>query len=271
MLAKLIDINPGSIIAVLGSAPSAVQYRDIGYDATIAVNGASQLLCRANGSKYFLSGDARASRQSWYSAIPEGTVHVLRPMAAVYSPAFVQDPSRRAKLVRLWEDYLDCHPREVRVIANRTVREGAREVPLRDLEYDNPFYDTLLKNIPPCGPHVAFNVNLPQPITKCMQKLRRGPTSAGCALQVAYLMGASTIHMYGVEMTNQGVPYAVANYFYVPQRGEMGVTTAEQLGSIESVIRDLSALGVRISHIGYTRIQNVNIITRADHFMQMTC
>lgn len=264
MLATLQDILPDSTIAVLGSAPSAAMYRDAGYDATIAVNGASQLLPRATGPKYFLSGDAGASRQSWYTAIPRGVVHILRPVAAIYSPVFIRDPSRRSALVKLWEEYLDCRPEQVRVIPNRTVREGTRQVPLRDLEYDNPFYDTLLRHIPPCNPHVLFNVGLPQRISRDMKKLRRGPTSAGCALQVAYLMGASAIHMYGVEMTNRGIPYAEGNYFYVPLPDEKGVTTPEQLASIEGVIDDLTKLGVEIKHYGRTRIRNVTVIQPAD-------
>jgi hypothetical protein len=263
-LTTIRDIYPDSTIAVIGSAPSAVTYADIGYDATIAVNGASQLLYKARGPKYFLSGDAGASRQSWYALIPRGVVHILRPIAAIYSPVFVGAPSQRAALIRVWEDYLDHHPKQVRVIPNRTVREGIRQVPLRDLEYDNPFYEVLLKLIPPCSPHVIFNVGLPQPITKHMHKLRRGPTSAGCALQVAYLMGASTIHMYGVEMTNQGVPYAEGNYFYVPLPDEKGVTTSEQLTSIEGVIQDLCEVGITVSHVGHTRIRNVSIVEPAD-------
>lgn len=269
MLEKVCDIYPSSTIAVIGSAPSALNYRDIGYDATIAVNGASQLLCRAKRGKYFLSGDAAASRRSWYSDIPDGVVHILRPPAAVYSPVFVQDPSQQVRLVRLWESYLDRHPEEVRVIQNRTVREGDRDVPLSDLEYDNRFYDMLLRSIPLCGPHVAFNVCLPQRITRNMQKLRRGPTSAGCALQVAYLMGAAAIHMYGVEMTNHGVPYAEGNYFYVPLPDEKGVTTSEQLMSIEGVIHDLCKLGVKTSHFGHTRIRNVRVLEPADMRTQL--
>ena len=264
MLKKICNIYPDSRVAVIGSAPCAINYRDIGYDATIAVNGAWQLLCRAKGDKYFLSGDAGASRRSYYSSIPDGVVHILRPIGAIYSPVFVRDPSQRIALARVWENYLDNHPEQVRVIPNRMVREGDMEVPLRDLEYDNPFYDELLRSIPPSGPHVAFNVGLPQPITNNMPKLRRGPTSAGCALQVAYLMGASTIHMYGVEMTNQGVSYAEGNYFYVPLPDEKGVTTSEQLRSIEGVIHGLCELGLTISHFGHTRIRNVRIIEPAD-------
>ena len=264
MLATLRHLLPDSTIAVVGSAPSAMMYKDIGYDATIAVNGASQLLPKAIGPKYFLSGDAGASRQSWYTAIPRGVVHILRPVAAIYSPVFIREPSRRSALVTVWEQYLDSHPEQVRVIPNRTVREGTQRVLLRDLEYDNPFYDILLRRIPPCYPHVVFNIGLPQPISRDMKKLRRGPTSAGCALQVAYLMGASAIHMYGVEMTNQGIPYAEGNYFYVPLADEKGVTTSEQLASIEGVIEDLSKLGVKISHCGHTRIRNVSVIEPAD-------
>jgi hypothetical protein len=264
MLETLRDIFPDSTIAVIGSAPSAVLYEDNGYDATIAVNGASQLLPRVVGSKYFLSGDAGASKQSWYAAILHGVVQILRPMAAIYSPIFVQDPSQRRALVRLWEDYLDLHPEQVRVIPNRTVPEGDKRVPTRDLEYDNPFYEILLRRIPPCSPHAVFNVGLPQPITKDMHKLRRGPTSAGCALQVAYLMGASTIHMYGVEMTNQGVPYAEGNYFYNSLPDEKGVTTSEQLASIEGVIHDLCEVGITINHVGPTCIRNVSVVEPAD-------
>ncbi len=71
MLATVSDIYPDSAVAVIGAAPSAINYSDIGYDATIAVNGASRLLVKAKGAKYLLSGDAGASRQSWYSAIPQ--------------------------------------------------------------------------------------------------------------------------------------------------------------------------------------------------------
>lgn len=245
---------------MIGSAPSAIQYKDLGYGATIAINGASRLLERVKHGRYFLSGDAGASRKSYYARIPERTTHILRPMAAVYSPIFIPDRWLRVRLATAWEKYLDEHPDEVRIIPNRTVRRGAQSVPLRDLEYDNPFYDELLRRLPPCGPHVAFNVTLPQPLATDMQKLRRGPTSSGCALQLAYLMGASSIDMYGVEMTNQGVSYAAGNYFYEPLQDERGVTSASQLESIELVVRDLQVLGVEVRHSGPTRIRDVRII-----------
>lgn len=260
MLNKIYNIYPNSRIALIGSAPSAVNYRDLGYDATIAVNGAWQLLCRANRNKYFLSGDAGASKKSYYPFIPNDVVHVMRPAGAIYSPVVIPNSSQRIALQNFWEDYLDVHPEQVRIIPNRTIREGDADVPLRDLEYDNPFYDELLRHIPISGPHVVFNVGLPQPITKNMKKLRRGATSTGCALQVAYLMGASTIHMYGVEMTNQGVDYAEDNYFYTPLPDEKGVTTAEHLHSIEGIVDDLCALGVDVVHFGPTLIRNVTVV-----------
>lgn len=228
--------------------------------ATIAVNGASRLLRAVKRDAYFLSGDARASLQSWYSLIPPSATQILRPMAALFSPVFVPDDEMRRDLVHTWNRYLDDHPGEVRTLPNRNVRVDGRVEPLRDLAYNNAFYDHLVTLLPDCDPHVVFNVDLPRPLSPDMEKLRRGVTSAGCALQVAYLMGAHEICMFGVEMSNIGVPYREANYFYAAEPEERGVTTEKARRAIEALIDDLRREGLTIQHCGPTRIRNAQVV-----------
>ena len=258
MLDHIRDKHPGSLIAIIGSAPSAIHFEDRGYDATVAVNGAAQLLHRAGSTQYFLSGDARATRASWYKRLPSDAIQILRPMAAIYSPTFIRSSTRRHELIRQWEDYLDTHPEEVRTIPHRNVMESGDIRPLRDLIFDNPFYDTFLADMPDCTPHIAFNVTESPGVLKTMNKLRGGATSAGCALHAAHIMGASEVHLYGVEMSNLGIPYASGNYFYAPQQGETGGTSLAQIQKLNRLLADVASTGVTIRHFGPTNLEAVS-------------
>lgn len=261
MLRQLRDRYSGARIAIIGSAPSAVNYAECDCVATIAVNGAARLLHTVKNDAYFLSGDARAPMQSWYCQIPRRATQLLRPMAAIFSQALVPDENTRRELIRDWIRYLDEHPAEVRTLPNRNVYVAGKLEPLRDLAYDNPFYEHLLMRLGDCSPHALFNVDLPRPLSPDMEKLRRGVTSAGCALQIAYLMGAKEICMFGVEMSNNGVPYRECNYFYTAEAEERGVTTEAAHRAIEALIGDLQRKGLAIAHCGPTRIRNVETIS----------
>jgi hypothetical protein len=97
-------------------------------------------------------------------------------------------------------------------------------------------------------------------VNQSMCRLRSGGTSAGGALQIAFLMGAKEIHLYGVEFTNQGVPYKNLNYFYQGELREGGHTDSTQQMVMEELIQIVQEQGVKVFHHGHTKLKNLIIL-----------
>jgi hypothetical protein len=78
-------------------------------------------------------------------------------------------------------------------------------------------------------------------------------TSSHMALQVAYIMGAREIHLYGVEFSNtpeNGKLHGSGNYFYTPELNEYGMTLDAQLQTMDNTIRIINERDVAVySHI----------------------
>jgi hypothetical protein len=225
------------------------------------VNGGGQLLVRTKGKRYFFSADLLAPFQAWYSKIPEDAIQILRTLAAVFSPVIYSKESQRMLAARYLEEYiylssldsLFCHP--------DTFETGSRPLGewFRNLPSAHPLHREVSRLFPIANEHIVFVTDPNAEINPSMLELRSGATSSGGALQIAFLMGAREIHLYGVEFTNEGTPYQASNYFYSDDSGWGGHTDDGQRLAMEILLESVQAHGVRVFHHGPTNLKNLTI------------
>jgi len=225
MLDIIRNEQPGKTFAILGSAPSLPEYFKRTEDQVIGVNGASSFLKQGD---IFLSADERAHERTWYKAVGNGIRKFMRPQSAFYLPEFAGD--LRSMLVSEYEGYMDRCPEDT-----VHLEDGSRFLWL-----DNPFLLELADKIPQSGHIVLKSIaEGEEPISRDMARLNVGGTGSCIAVQMAYIMGASEIHLYGVEFSNdQGRgEYGGGNYFYDPLPDERGRTLESQRVYMDKVIR----------------------------------
>lgn len=261
VLSKIRCLYPLSQIAIVASAPSALRYEDKGYQATIAVNGGGQLLTRTKGKRYFFSADLLAPFQAWYSKTPEDAIQILRTLAAVFSPVIYSEESQRMLAVRYVEEYLYLSGLDNLFCRPDKLETGSKPLSewFRNLPSAHPLHREVSRLFPVANEHIVFATDPNAEINPFMLELRSGATSSGGALQIAYLMGASEIHLYGVEFTNEGKPYHADNYFYSDGSGWGGHTDDGQRLAMEILLESIQAHGVRVFHHGPTKLKNLTI------------
>ncbi|MFA4982903.1 MAG: hypothetical protein WC588_01675 [Candidatus Micrarchaeia archaeon] len=247
MLAHVRNIHAGKSFAVLGSGPSVSLFQRK-EDVVIGVNGAGQLL---RSGDYLFSQDERACMRSWFTTLAPEVTCVLKATAAMRSERLYPDREIREGLIGIFESYVKSHPSEVRLNDDgfKTIRPG------------NPVIDAFQELFPiPKPPHMIVRFVNEQSISREMGSLIKKGTSACGAMQLAYVMGASEIHLYGVQFTNdaKGIPtsYSGTNYFYVPKPGEEGRTMEEQRIDMDGIASRISCLGAKVYSHGFTRLKN---------------
>lgn len=241
---------PGARIAVIGSAPSATAFAH-DEEVAIGVNGAARLL---HPGEYFLSADQRAHLRSWFTELTDNP-SILRGISAIYSDRFYHDAAQRAELQDAYERWLDRH-----ADATVTLADGFRFV--SDSQHPR-LNDAFARTIPaPDANHIMRYFGTDEPLSPTQQRINVGGTSACCAVQVAFLMGARSIHLYGVEFTNEvaapesHADYTGGNYFYAPEAGETGKTTPAQRRFLDAIVAELHGRGVPVYSHGPTMLEN---------------
>jgi len=227
----------GSSIAIVGSAPSATAFSRK-EDYVIGVNGASLLL---NEGDYFCSCDDLGYKRSWFSNASALTCF-LRPHAAMHSNLFY-DKS-------VLDDYFHLMDEKPHLF-----EKFRGETPPK---LDEPELDEFFSNLPqPYNSHVLlYGTSYSGKVSPLQENLLRGGTSSCVALQIAFLMGASNIHLYGIEFSNQAKDFSGSNYFYNPQSTELGMTSESQRESMDQVIKKIGAYSVPIFSHGPTNLEN---------------
>lgn len=249
MLESIRDIHAGKVFAVLGSAPSVRKFSRK-EEIVIGVNGASQLLVRHD---YFLSMYKGAHHRSWFQTIERGVSHILRPHSALYSRHLYEDDRFRESLISSNECFMDRYPLQTKreIISGRVVRFVSKEY--------EPEPNRLCQFPAPKEPHIILReVDPKQRIHKRMTKVSPGGTSACTAIQVAFVMGASEIHLYGVEFTNHTSDNHLngTNYFYDTKVEEGGRTTTSHLFDADRCILEIRDRGVPVYSHGPTKLVN---------------
>jgi hypothetical protein len=251
----------GASIAVLGSGPSLPHLFGRKEDVVIGVNGAGALLRLQD---YFLSDDSAAPSKSWFQALDKRITMILTSGAAIRVPEFFPDQRMRD---RLWHDYegkvqawlnfagvlrdsLDDYGRTDNLQHPRKSSDGRYY-----LLPTHPFLEEFEKNLPsPELPHIILKYrSVNEPLSREQIRLNMEGTSSHMALQIAYIMGAREIHLYGVEFSNtpeNGKTHGSGNYYYKPELNELGMTLDAQLQTMDSTLKRINERGVVVySHI----------------------
>ena len=213
MLKQLFQSAPDSKIAIIGSGPSAVQF-DGNCDISIAVNGAAMLPTKFD---YFMYGDRQAPERSWSQP--------------------------------------DCASR--RVVAHHvaaTDRLLYPEVDFPDLERTarpQSANQTLLP--PPAHPHLYFQYR-PFDVDQISRQnnfLMYGGTISCCAVQLAYMMGASRLELFGCEFSHRD-----GNYFQ--KFSHVGSVSDRQYQAMQSTLKKIRDEGVKVTAYGKSILTEID-------------
>ena len=250
MLNEVRGTYEGKKVAILGSGPSLTDFFERNEDLVIGVNGAGQLL---ECGDYFFSADQAAHLRSWFLDLSPGVISTLRCISAIYSDSFFSDKQRIQPFIDEYENYMREHPEFVKPTAHPEVSYigagtgGAwwldafgKRVP--EPRYPNLMLRTITKNEP-----VGLN----------QRTINSGGTSSAGAMQMAAVLGAKEIHLYGVEFSNDTSEKTHGkNYFYEPASGELGKTTDKQLANMDGMVDELMNQNILVFSHGPTRLEN---------------
>jgi hypothetical protein len=214
MIKTLRNIHAGMTIAIVGSGPTAIDFVENKTDISIGVNGAAKLGKRFN---YFMCGDVKSPTYDWFN-IDCSDTRVIAKMIASSDKILYPDES---------------YPGITR-IAVVTAKQNTIQLPC------------------PVSPHRTFMYKWYKldRLKKDMNYLMFGGTISCCAVQLAYVMGASKIVLYGCGFTNIG-----NHYFYHTRRP--GSISESQRITMSTVINEVRKRGVKIEIVGNTTLHVV--------------
>jgi hypothetical protein len=211
MIKSLYKIHDNKTIAVVGSGPTAVDFLHSSADISIGVNGAAKL-----GKKfdYFMCGDVRSSSYDWFE-VDCSRVRIIAKLTASLDKILYP---------------LDIFP-DIERAAVITTKQHTLNLPV------------------PIEPHLTFVYKWHKPgrLQQDMNFLMFGGTISCCAVQLAYIMGASKIVLYGCNFTSRG-----KHYFYSTRRP--GSISDSQRTVMNTVINEVKERGVQIQIIGETTL-----------------
>ena len=233
--------HEGARIAILGSGPSlneAIRNSE-SYDIGIAVNGAIRLA----GLKfdYFQSNHAYAHshERGWQNILaemPEKAI-LMNSNSAIYWDKLFPDRDQRERLQKSQKAFL---------------RNDSRTHILHDGAFDDekPVNDYFTLDEVAQAPHIAYGIISTKSIKGNLldqdELIISGASSAGAAIHMATLMGASEIVLFGVQMTNQ----KGGNYFISHAKAEQGRSSERQRKTLDRLFNELHERGVPISVYG---------------------
>jgi len=211
MINKLANRHSGSTVAIIGSAPSVSMYGG-GYGVDVAVNGAALL-----GRKftYFLYGDKNSHNRSWFT-VNCSQIRIGARIVASYDK-ILYPPDLYPNLDRL--SVPSHHQKKVLHIPN------------------------------PIEPHLLFNYKWYKPNRLSLKNnfLMHCGTISCCACQLAYIMGASELHLYGCSFTHEH-----GSYFYNDKH--KGSIRSTQIEVMDSLLGELIKKGIIIRIFGPTKL-----------------
>ena len=83
-----------------------------------------------------------------------------------------------------------------------------------------------------------------------MNFLMFGGTISCCAVQLAYIMGAKEIELYGCNFHHS----RRSHYFYSAGQGQIGRVRSSQRETMDKLLKEVRAKGVKVSIFGPTRL-----------------
>lgn len=228
MLERIFDQASDATIAVVGSAPSARFFDPGKCDVSIGVNGAALLGCRFD---YFQCSDHEAPQRDWFQVDCARTRIIAAQIASMdsflYPPEFDDRLPGRLALKRPFQRVMRLpQPRVPHLFYFVSVPNESR---LRDLEQ------------------------------RKAKTLLAGATISGQAVQLAYLMGAARIDLYGCSFS-QSTSKKPEHYFYQAAPGHIGAVELRQLEAMDRLLSVIRGQGVRIVVHGPTELSEYDEI-----------
>ncbi len=211
MLDAIRGKHQGSSISIIASGPSAILFNGSG-DVSIGVNGAAVLGRHYN---YFLYGDHRSHQNDWFGVRCSDVRIGARIVASMDKIMYPE--SRFANIERI------AVPAHKQYLAS-TVPE-------------------------PIAPHLIFKYSTykPKKVAYNQRSLLCGGTIAGCAVQLAFLMGARQIDLYGCDFTHE-----YGHYFY--QANRTGYVARSQLSIMNQILAEVRDYNIRVRVHGRTKL-----------------
>ena len=214
MLNRLRKRHLGDTISIVASGPSASLFKQ-GAGATIGVNGAAFMDRRFD---YFLCGDKNAFAKDWFTKECSYVRVVARLVASM---DLILYPEKK-------------YPKLKRMAVPQHEQRKVRHIPN------------------PVSPHLTFLYRwyAEGRLSEEMNFLMFSGTISCCAVQLAYIMGAKEIELYGCNFHHS----RRSHYFYDAGRGQVGQVRPSQREVMDKVLREVRDRGVRVSIFGPTRL-----------------
>jgi hypothetical protein len=212
MLHLLHNKHKGKSASIIASGPTAIKY-DESTDISIAVNGAAFMEKQFD---YFLCGDHNSHNFSWFK-IQCSTVRVV------------------SRLVASMDSQL--YPKDFDEILDRKAVPAHKQRQVGNL-------------LCPIYPHVLFNYRWYKEgrLKPNSNFLMFGGTISCCAVQLAFLLGCSEIHLYGC-----GFNHRRGHYFY--KSGEKpGRVVKTQFETMERCLKEVRSLGMKVYIHGKSKL-----------------
>ncbi|MCR4284741.1 MAG: hypothetical protein NUV97_01695 [archaeon] len=224
-------IHDGATIAILGSSPT-IQLYNGREDVAIAVNGAS--ICdtiKEYGADYFVCGDKMSPWRAWFGGSRETCrSRLLAPFVAPYDSQVIPDESERTVLASQLEENV-FHQEE----------KGG------DIGFSPDFTRIAV-------PHGVFVYSelWDQKIHKGQEKFCRGGTISGVAAQIALVMGAKEVHLYGCSF---GKPDPSGRHYGYDNGNEPGGIDSFHPIKMDYILSRLVEEGVDVFSHGFTNLR----------------
>lgn len=215
-ISKFQGIHDGARIAILGSAPTIHLYHKE-EDYSIAVNGA--IMC-VDTSDYFMCGDKISHNHLWFKPSQErGGIRIIAAFIAPYDKIVIPNDKERKKLKNRLENSL-IHQRE----GGGNIRFSPKFRYIQDPNGVFEYADIWEEEICPT-----------------QQRLCRGGTISGVAAQMAKVMGAGEIHLYGCPFKTLD-----KGHYGYDNRGEIGRVGSTQPATMDYILSRLRHHGTKI-------------------------
>ena len=232
-LEKFRGIHKGERIAVLGSGPTLELY-DGDPSLAIAVNGAAEI---DRPYRYFVCGDPESPERPWfYASRKQDSVRIVSSYVAPFDSVLYPDEDTRRKLQE----------------EGGFLTAGCFE----DFDYD-PSCDAAPPHAIYQYDHIGVLRNDPLPIFPDQERLLYGGTIAGVAVQMAFILGASEIHLFGCSLDND----SGSHYHPKLTAGKLGYNLPSHVESLSRIVSKVEEQGVPVIVHGYSRLEREGIKT----------
>ena len=248
MIQQYRDHHKGLKIAVLGPSPT-LRLFDGKEDITIAVNGTVNIF---DSPDHFLCFDEHSPTRDWFYRAQQTTPRIIASYLSPFDERLYPDRGVREDLRNKLADAIGiARDSSIDVFVSK-LGEQSRMSPDTNVDFACYGFEP---DVDPVEPHDYFMLGGLEGIGnihKDQERLHSFATASGAALQLAYVMGASEIHLYGCSMDN---PDGKTYVYRVPP-GEEGGIPNNLRSNLDRAIKRVMEQGVPVFIHGPSKLNN---------------